>query len=500
MDKKEFDLNIEKVLENWSVSYAIREVIANALDEQVITQSPEIKIYKDRDGIWHIRDYGRGIKYSHLTQNENLEKLKNPHLIGKFGVGLKDALATFDRHNIGVIIDSKFGRITIGKDTKHGFSDIVTLHAFIDTPISPEFIGTDFSIIGCSEKDIIEAKSFFLKFSSIQALESTEFGDVYEKQNGKSDIYINGIKVAKEDNFLFSYNITSLNSTLRKALNRERTNIGRTAYSDRVRSILLNVKSERVINLLTNNLGQMSSGKQCDELKWIDVQTHVVKLLHSQKNTVFVTPEEIKQSNGSVLEIVKTSGKEAVFIPETVKRKIIGETDLQGNTISTISTVVQDYNNSFSYSFVPFEKLTNSEKQVFQLTPKALELIGAKIIKPNQVYISEKLKQDLFNATVGLYESDKNRIIILRSQLSSKKSYLGTLIHEVVHAETGCSDISRDFETVLTGIIGSLTEMVIENKTTSAQRDKAPENKIVYDKQEKKPDSFFSRIIHGIWR
>ena len=33
---KEFDLNIEKILENWENYHAIREIIANALDEQVL--------------------------------------------------------------------------------------------------------------------------------------------------------------------------------------------------------------------------------------------------------------------------------------------------------------------------------------------------------------------------------------------------------------------------------------------------------------------------------
>ena len=101
---REFDLNIEKVLENWTVAHAIREIIANALDEQILSESQDIKIYKDGDGIWHIRDYGRGIQYHHLTQNENEEKQQNLHLIGKFGVGLKDALATFNRHKIYVSI------------------------------------------------------------------------------------------------------------------------------------------------------------------------------------------------------------------------------------------------------------------------------------------------------------------------------------------------------------------------------------------------------------
>ena len=102
---REFDLNIERVLENWTVVHALREVIANALDEQALTETREPEIFRDADGRWHIRDWGRGLRYEHLTQNENKEKLAQPgKVVGKFGVGLKDALATFDRHRIAVLI------------------------------------------------------------------------------------------------------------------------------------------------------------------------------------------------------------------------------------------------------------------------------------------------------------------------------------------------------------------------------------------------------------
>lgn len=100
---KEFDLNIERILENWEVYHAIREIIANALDEQILTETRPIEIKKIGD-VWHIIDYGRGLNYRHLTQNENQEKLNNEKLIGRFGVGLKDALATLYRHNIDVTI------------------------------------------------------------------------------------------------------------------------------------------------------------------------------------------------------------------------------------------------------------------------------------------------------------------------------------------------------------------------------------------------------------
>ena len=44
MAREAFDLNIEKVLESWSVGDAVREFIANALDEHHITgtATPEI--------------------------------------------------------------------------------------------------------------------------------------------------------------------------------------------------------------------------------------------------------------------------------------------------------------------------------------------------------------------------------------------------------------------------------------------------------------------------
>ncbi len=149
MSVKKFDLNIEKILEDWEVYHAIREVIANAIDEQLLTKTKDIEIFKDSEGKWHIRDYGRGLKYEHLTQKEDPEKLSNPHVIGKFGIGLKDAFATFYRKGVKVFIKSKHGDITLARSQKHDFEDIVALHACISPPSDPDFIGTEFIRRNC---------------------------------------------------------------------------------------------------------------------------------------------------------------------------------------------------------------------------------------------------------------------------------------------------------------------------------------------------------------
>ena len=64
MPTREFDLNIERVLENWTLAHAIRELIANALDEAAMTGTRELEITKDDEGHWRVSDCGRGVPTS----------------------------------------------------------------------------------------------------------------------------------------------------------------------------------------------------------------------------------------------------------------------------------------------------------------------------------------------------------------------------------------------------------------------------------------------------
>lgn len=450
---KKFDLNIEKVLEDWETYHAIREVIANALDEQILTKSKDIQIFQDKQGHWHIRDFGRGLKYEHLTQKENEEKLRHPNLIGKFGVGLKDALATFDRRRVKILIKSKFGDITLDKSEKHDFEDIVTLHACISEPTEPRMIGTEFILKGCSSSDIEKAKGLFLKFSGEEVLENTQFGQVLSKNTESSRIYINGVRVAEEENFLFSYNITSLTTAIKKALNRERSNVGRTAYSDRVKSILLSSKGKVVAQHLVDDLRNFETGTLHDELKWTDVSVHATKILNAAAKVVFMTPAELMQS-GKWVDEAKHAGYQIVTVPDTVRDKISGQLDLSGNPIQDLSQFKQTWNESFEFKFVDPSKLTPAERAVFEATPKIAALIGGLPSTVKEIKISETMRMEsyAFVEAVGLW--DPPRIIIKRSQLKNLALYAGTLLHEIAHAISGAQDISSEFEQSLTSLLG----------------------------------------------
>ena len=454
---KKFDLNIEKVLEDWEKFHALREVIANAIDEKLLSNTQDIKIYEDNNGCWHIRDFGRGIKYQHLTQNENDEKLRNSDkVIGKFGVGLKDALATFDRKRIKVLIKSKHGDITLGKSSKHGFDDIFTLHALITTPSIPNFVGTEFVFKGLQKKDVDLAKEFFLVFSDETLLEEMSYGQVLKRGKYRARIYINGIRVAEEDNFLFSYNITSLTSKMRKALNRERTHVGRTAYTDRVKSILLECQSKEVAELLVSDLKKYEEGRFHDELGWLDVSVHACKLLNSKDKVVFLTSFELIEAKDMVDRAI-SDGFKIITIPLNVKEKIKGLKDLKGKKIRDLEEYQTEWNDSFEFKFVKIKELTEIEKKVYKLTDNILNLIGGKPPKVKRILISESMRLEGFHEAVGVWEDYKKRIIIKRSQLKNLTNYAGTLLHEVAHAKSDATDISQNFEDELTNLLGIIS-------------------------------------------
>ncbi|WP_234340168.1 ATP-binding protein [Gorillibacterium timonense] len=465
---RQFDLNIEKVLEHWNIAFALREIIANAFDEHMLTKTIEPKIYKDEQGAWHIRDYGRGLRYEHFTQNENKEKLKNPELvIGKFGVGLKDALATFDRKKVHVLIRSRHADISMDKSHKHGFEDIVTLHAVVHPPSDPNFIGTDVILIGIKDEDMYQAKDFFLHFSGDEVLETLPYGSVLKPKKNHARIYVNGLYVAEEENFLFSYNITSLNAALRKALNRERTNVGRSAYTDRVKSILLSCSSSSVADKLAADLKNFETGHLHDELQWTDVQIHACKILNANEIVIFLTPDQLR-NGGALVTHAQNDGHRIVVVPDSIAHRLGNLQDIQGQPILDLAGYRTEFNNSFEFRIVSLNQLSKTEQDVLAVKDVIINwLPKSQTQNIKEIRISETMRVDYMgNEALGLWEPLDQRITIKRSQLGSVIDFSGTLLHEITHAFTGADDESMEFEQGLTQLLGQLTSYSLKKEST----------------------------------
>jgi hypothetical protein len=48
--------------------------------------------------------------------------------------------------------------------------------------------------------------------------------------------------------------------------------------------------------------------------------------------------------------------------------------------------------------------------------------------------------------------------------LADIQSFAGTLLHEITHAKSGFSDVSREFESKLTEVIGVLSAICLDRK------------------------------------
>lgn len=458
-----FDLNIEKVLEHWPVAYALREFIANALDEQVLSNTPEPTIEKHGPGRWNIRDFGRGARYEHLTQKENREKLRHPSVIGQFGIGLKDALAVCDRRGVRVVIRSKYGDISTSRLPKAGFPDVVTLHGVVEAPSDSARVGTEIELADVPEGEMEKAKGFFLRYNGDRLLESTKYGDVLDRGDGEGPgrVYVKGLLVAEEPNFLFSYNISQLNAGLRRALNRERTNVGRGAYSDRVKDILKECRSPAVAEPLTADLAQFVSGRMHDELSWKDVAIHACRVLQTNEKVVFVTPWQLTLV--SVLRAVD-DGYRPVVVPDDIARSLGGMNDLEGNPMFDIGRFQDEWNQSFVFELVHRADMTEAEQCVYDLALPVAELAGFDLRRcgVKEVCVSERMRLSEAGAEVlGVWDSAEARVVVRRDQLDDPAWFCGTLLHELEHAVSGYPDGSLAFEEALTRRLGTTSSVAI---------------------------------------
>ena len=433
---------------------AIREVIANALDEQALTGTAEVRIVKRRDG-WHITDSGRGLRYHHLTQNENPEKRRKADLVvGKFGVGLKDALATFHRRGIEVTVRSPHGDITLRRAAKKDFADVKTLHAAIGKPSDPRRRGTDFALKGLTGADMAAARDYFLRFAGDKELERTPLGSILERfEDQPARIYVKGVRVAVEEQFLFSYNITSTTAQLQRALNRERTNVGRTAYQDRVKAILLKARSDAVAEELVKDLTRIPLGTNHDEVTWLDVQEQAVRILAAKVKSVFVSAQQMF-TMGSTVQEARADGYKVIVIPDRLLARVPKLRDINGNPILDISGFIKVWNASFTYEFIDPSALDASERSSWELLPELIRLAGDHARRVKEVRISSTMRLD-----EGAYETegvwDSPNIVVKRSVLDTPRHFATVILHEIAHASSGANHGSLAFMAAIDDLAGA---------------------------------------------
>jgi len=250
---------------------------------------------------------------------------------------------------------------------------------------------------------------------------------------------------------------------MNRALNRERTNVGRTAYADRVKAMLLDSDSRDVAATLADDLMRMEQGTSRDEVKWIDVAVHACQILNASEKVVFVTAEQ-RTSASSAVDHALNDGYKVVTVPENMKERLHGMTDVRGNPVRDLDVYKQEFAESFEFKFIERNKLSAAERAIFDMHEKMAKLVGGLPREVKEILISETMRPDFASTcdAAGLWEPGNRRIIIKRSELRSLEAFAGTLLHEITHAYTGYDDVTREFEHGLTEALGKTSVRAVK--------------------------------------
>ena len=189
---------------------------------------------------------------------------------------------------------------------------------------------------------------------------------------------------------------------------------------------------------------------------------HACRVLQANEKVVFVTAWQLAEDTAQV-RYAKTDGYRVVVVPDDIARSLGSLSDLDGRPMIDLNRYRDEWNDSFSFTFVEPRAMTASEQAVFAWTGEIAALAHVDLsMRGVAVLISETMRlNDAGSPVLGIWESNERRIVIRRDQLSGIASYAGTLLHEIGHMVSGTSDGTLDFEQVLSELLGRVAATVL---------------------------------------
>lgn len=390
------DLNIGKAyLSEWNEGMAIRELIANAMDETI---DGEIEIKEIASGKWSITNRGSEIKPNNFMINEGV-KSKEKGKIGKFGIGLKDAIGVLMIRGIGIqIITSEFVYVAKYKKKNRCISDECLFMCIYNEKRA--WIGTQVVLNNCPGKFIEEAKLNFIVYrDKYKVVDTTEYGDViFEEQKDKNGtIYLNGIKIAHENTFLYSYNIKIEEDILKKGISRERSNLSREIYKDSLKRIINNIKSEEVLGKYYESLIKTRDGSLKGELVYSYTQFRAMQYIINNKiNAIIFPAQRSGKINNLYNKVCLERGIKVIILLNSYYTRLAEFPELANENI-----IADNY--KVSYTEIDMNNLDENKKRYLQFIE---ELIKEKI---SSNIISEIV---LIKENEYLYNKEERKIII----------------------------------------------------------------------------------------
>jgi hypothetical protein len=424
-----------KHAKDWTIGEAVREVVQNWLDVKNEFSCKGEIVYNKEKGYAYFLDKGPGLQIGHLAFGNN-DKAEGS--IGQFGEGLKSAMVTLVRNSRKVDIRS-LGKVIVPFVQVSENFGVETLHYRI-TDAKTVGIGTLIRVY-CTEEEFQTGKNYFTALQPhIEWIEANRIS------LPGGNIYVNGSRIGRVDNALFSYHLTR--DEAGTIINRDRNAVDLNKAGKLVREIINNTRSLSV----AKEILQAAVGEKANENHW-----EIGLNIYSMNDSIWL--EAFHKIWGKTY--VRSSGdmetdQQAVYrgyniIPhlDYTRESLLGSFGIPNSAeiLQKVASKQRKVNHTVKHS-----DLTPTERENLSWVKRTVKEYYA---EPGTVFVSTNLNEETGNVNgnvQGCWDPKKERIGLLRSILSDRKVLLHVLLHETVHKVSGCNDITHEFEDALLAV------------------------------------------------
>ena len=315
---KYIDLNVgEKSLDHLPIDFALKELLANSIDEHIANNLDPADVqlsYNKKLKTLSISDFGSGIEEKNFIQRKNNKKSDNKY-IGKYGIGLKDALVIANDKNHKITIETHTNIFTTEYKMKSG-TELITLHVKSVKSINAHIPkGTRITISNIIPETYYTLRKTYIGYydeSEYTLFLSHEIGSIYKFNKEVQMIFVNKLVVnTYSNNCHFSYDFP-LSKQIQDANTRDRKDIPLDNFTTGIQQLIciMDVFDNPDITNIIIKILSSNDRKQLKEFNSKDVIRNLIIKFNNTGLYVFVDAKEpnfdhIDLTNKKILRLGK---------------------------------------------------------------------------------------------------------------------------------------------------------------------------------------------------
>lgn len=421
-----FDMNFtDRYCRHWTVANAVREIVANAEDERRIGGTMSVE-HKGEKLI--VTSHGRHLTTRALAFGATTKE-GDDRTIGKFGDGLKAALAVFLRYEMAVRIDTGREIWTPRYIQRDGLDRVVAINVRAQ-PAKYHRERVVFEVEGVTVSDWAEWQKMFLFLSPPVDRVETESGSLLRDEALRGAIYCRGIFVERKPDYRYGYDLNDLQ------LNRDRAVADSWEVDQAIRRVwdaaAKSFTPARVdlIALLTNHdQRELSISSYSAPTLSPETRDSVVAAFVSAHGA-----DAVPVSSSDEAARAGQNGVNGVIVPNAMR------TILAVGGVKSLADVIAARRESVEKTY-SMEEIEPREVDAIQ---SAIAIFSSAVEGRGESMPTIEIVDFADPSRLGLFVPDSERVLIARKLLAGPRRKLyGIVAHEIAHRAGGDGDAAH---------------------------------------------------------